>query len=71
MKMAAFLTGDAAPVGESAFVRAAVARMQGAPRFVSAAEAASYATYEANGGPVVSGDPQGWVPDNLANDGNE
>ena len=55
----------------SDFVRAAVARMQSAPRFVSVAEAASYASYELNGGPVVSGDSEGRVPENLVDDGNE
>ncbi|MGI9133789.1 MAG: hypothetical protein ACR2I0_07590 [Rhodoferax sp.] len=60
-----------APVVASDFVRAAVARMQNAPRFVSVAEAASYASYELNGGPVVSGNPEGWVPDNLKDDDKE
>lgn len=40
----------AAPVVASEFLRASVARMQSAPRFVSAAEAASYASYELDGG---------------------
>lgn len=71
MTMTAVLEIVVAPVVASDFVRAAVARMQSAPRFVSATEAASYASYELNGGTVVSGDPEGRVPDDLENIGNE
>ncbi len=69
--MVAVLERAVTPVVASDFVRAAVARMQSAPRFVSVAEAASYSSYELNGGPVVSGDPEGRVPENLEDDGNE
>lgn len=71
MTMTAVLERVAAPVVASDFVRAAVARMQSAPRFVSVAEAASYASFELNGGQVVSGNPEGRVPDNLQEDDNE
>jgi hypothetical protein len=69
--MTAVLERVVTPVVASDFVRAAVARMQSAPRFVSMEEAASYASYELTGGSVVSGDPEGRVPENLEVDGNE
>lgn len=55
----------------SAFVREAVARMQPYPRFFSQEALDDFSAYEANGGPVISGNPDGQVPDNLEDDGNE
>jgi hypothetical protein len=52
----------------SAFVREAVARMQAAPRFLSQQAWNDFASYD---GPVVSGDPEGRVHDNLGDDDNE
>ncbi|MDO8775055.1 MAG: hypothetical protein Q7K57_41390 [Burkholderiaceae bacterium] len=52
----------------STFVREAVARMKAAPRFLSQEEWDLLASYD---GPVVSGDPEGRVPDNLDEDDNE
>lgn len=49
-------------------VRSAVARMQSAPRFFSEEEWNVLASYD---GPVVSGDPEGRVPENLEEDDNE
>jgi hypothetical protein len=49
----------------SEFVREAVARMHTAPRFLSQEAWDDLASYE---GPVVSGDPEGNVPDNLEDD---
>lgn len=57
-----------APVQASELVRSAVARMQAAPRFFNQEEWSALASYE---GPVVSGDAQGKVPDNLDEDDNE
>lgn len=58
----------AEPHKVSPFVREAVARMQAAPRFLSQEAWDDFASYE---GPVVSGDPEGWVPDPLEEDDNE
>lgn len=52
----------------SGLVRSAVARMQAAPRFFNQEEWNALATYE---GQVVSGSPEGRVPDNLEADDNE
>ena len=52
----------------SEFVREAVARMRAAPRFLSQEDWDDLASYE---GPVVSGDPEGRVPENLEDDDNE
>mgnify|MGYP007005602703 CR=1 FL=1 len=52
----------------SSFVLEAVARMQTAPHFLSKEAWNDFASYE---GPVVSGDPEGRLPDNLEDDGNE
>jgi hypothetical protein len=71
MTMTANLERTAIPVVASEFLRAAVARVQNAPRFVSAAEMASYASYELSEGQVVSGDPKGDLPENLEDDDNE
>lgn len=49
----------------SEFVRGAVARMQTAPPFFSQKERNVLESYE---GPVVSGDPQGRVPEDLEAD---
>lgn len=57
-----------APPKVSPFVREAVARMQAAPRFLSQEAWDDFASYD---GPVVSGDPEGRVPENLEDDGNE
>lgn len=51
-----------------ALVRSTVARMQGAPRFFNQEEWNALASYEEQ---VVSGAPQGRVPDNLEADDNE
>ncbi len=56
------------PARVSTFVLEAVARMQTAPRFLSKEAWDDFASYE---GPVVSGDPEGRLPDNLEDDGNE
>lgn len=58
----------ATPEQASELVRDAVARMQVAPRFFSQEEWNALASYE---GQVVSGDPEGRVPDNLSEDDNE
>lgn len=58
----------AVPPQASTFVRDAVARMQAAPRFFSQEEWNALASYE---GLVVSGDPEGRVPENLEADDNE
>jgi hypothetical protein len=50
------------------FVREAVARMRAAPRFLSQKDWDDLASYD---GPIVSGDPEGRVPDNLDDDDNE
>jgi hypothetical protein len=42
--------------------------MQAAPRFFSQEEWNALASYE---GPVVSGDPEGRIPENLETDDNE
>lgn len=52
----------------SELVRGAVARMQAAPRFFNQEEWNALASYE---GPVVSGDPEGRIPENLEADDNE
>lgn len=52
----------------SEFVRGAVARMQAAPRFFNQEEWNALESYK---GPVVSGDPQGRVPEDLEADDNE
>lgn len=49
-------------------VRSAVARMQAAPRFFNQEEWNALSTDE---GQVVSGSPEGRVPDNLEADDNE
>lgn len=56
------------PAQAPELVRSAVARMQAAPRFFNQEEWNALASYE---GPVISGDPQGKVPDNLVEDDNE
>lgn len=56
------------PSKVSPFVREAVARMQAAPRFLSQEAWDDFASYE---GPVVSGDPEGRVPEPLEEDDNE
>lgn len=53
---------------DSEFVREAIARMRAAPRFLGQEAWDDFACYE---GPVVSGDPEGRVPDNLEEDDNE
>ena len=58
----------AAPPKVTAIVREAVARMDAAPRFLSDEAWKDLASYD---GPVVSGDPEGRVPENLEDDGNE
>ncbi len=58
--MAAVLERTAPPQA-TPFVRDAVARMQAAPRFFSQEEWNALASYE---GPVVSGDPEGRIPEN-------
>ncbi|ASU39119.1 hypothetical protein hmeg3_13040 [Herbaspirillum sp. meg3] len=57
-----------APQQATAVVRDAVARMQAAPRFFNEEEWNALASID---GPVVSGDPEGRVPDDLASDDNE
>ena len=57
-----------APPKVSPFVREAVARMQAAPPFLSQEAWDDFASYD---GPAVSGDPEGRVPENLADDGSE
>jgi len=52
----------------SEFVQSAVARMQDAPLAFNQEERDVLASYE---GLVVSGDPQGRIPDNLEADDNE
>ena len=52
----------------TALVQKAVARMQAAPRFFSQNEWNALASYD---GPVVSGDPEGRIPDHLDADDNE
>ena len=56
------------PPQATAFVRDAVARMQAAPRFFNQEEWNALASYE---GPVVSGDPEGRIPESLETDDNE
>lgn len=50
------------------FVRAAIERGLNAKNLMSEKEWSSFAAYE---GPVVSGNPEGKVPDNLEDDDNE
>lgn len=57
-----------APPQASVFVRDAVARMQAAPRFFNQKEWNVLASYD---GSVVSGDPNGRIPENLEEDDNE
>jgi hypothetical protein len=66
--MTAIIERVSAPPTVTAFVREAVARMQAAPRFLSQEAWDDFASYD---GPVVSGDPEGRVPDNLEDDDNE
>lgn len=66
--MTAVLERVSTPPMVSAFVREAVARMQAAPRFLSQEAWDDFASYD---GAVVSGDPEGQVPDNLEDDDNE
>lgn len=66
--VAAILGQVSAPPKVSAFVREAVARMQAAPRFLGQEAWDDFASYD---GPVVSGDPEGRVPDNLDDDDSE
>ena len=49
----------------SEFVRAAVVRMRNARPFLSNKDREILSTYE---GPVVNGDPEGRVPDDLEDD---
>lgn len=46
----------------------AIARMQAAPRFFNQEEWDALASYA---GPIVAGDPEGCVPDNLEADDND
>lgn len=48
--------------------RGAIARMQAAPRFFNQEEWDALASYA---GPIVTGDPEGYVPDNLEADDND
>jgi hypothetical protein len=66
--MTAVLERVSTPPRVSEFVRDAVARMQAAPRFLSQEAWDDLASYD---GPIVSGDPEGRVPDNLEDDDNE
>ena len=66
--MTAVIEQVSTPPVASTFVREAVARMRAAPRFLSQEEWDILASYD---GPVVSGDPEGRVPDNLEDDDNE
>lgn len=59
---------DALKVESDRQIRESLARMQAAPRFFSQGEWNALASYE---GQVVSGDPEGRVPDNLEADDNE
>lgn len=56
------------PTQAPELVRSAVVRMQAAPRFFNQVEWNALVSYE---GPVVSGNPQGIMPDNLDEDDNE
>jgi hypothetical protein len=56
------------PLTRSAFVLEAVARMHAAPCFLSQEAWDDLASYE---GPVVSGDPEGRVPQHLEDDDSE
>lgn len=56
------------PPKVSPFVREAVARMQAAPRFLSEEAWNDFESYD---GPVVTGDPERGLPENLKTDGNE
>ncbi len=62
------IVGRTAVPKASEFVRGAVARMQAAPRFFAPEEWIALGSYE---GPVVSGDPQGRVPEDPEADDNE
>jgi hypothetical protein len=61
MHMAEVMERTAVPEA-SEFVRGAVARMQAAQLFFSQKEWNALESYE---GPVISGDPQGCVPEDL------
>lgn len=65
--MAAVLA-NTAPLQASELVRSAVARMQAAPRFFNQEEWDALASYD---GPIVSGNAEGKIPADLANDDNE
>ncbi len=56
-----------APAQATALPQDAVARMQAAPRFFSQDEWDALAAHD---GPVVSGNPEGRIPENLAADDN-
>lgn len=62
--MAEVMKRTAVPTA-SEFVRGAVARMQAAPPFFSQKERSVLESYE---GPVISGDSQGRVPEDLEAD---
>ncbi len=57
-----------APTQAPELVRSAGARMQAAPLFFNQEEWNALASYE---GPIVSGDPEGGIPEDLESDGNE
>ncbi|MBN9423468.1 MAG: hypothetical protein J0I91_13470 [Candidatus Accumulibacter sp.] len=65
--MAAGLEGKPLPHA-SELVRNAIARMLATPRFFDQEEWNALASYE---GAIVSGDPDGRVPENLEADDNE
>ena len=66
--MAAVLEEVPAQPNLSRFVQEAVARMRAAPRFLSQEALDDFASYD---GPIVSGDPEGWLPDNLEDEDDE
>lgn len=57
------------PLSEvSVFLREALARVQAAPRFLGKEAWNMLASYD---GPIVSGNPEGKIPDSLEDDDNE
>jgi len=66
--MTTVLEREVAPKQVSGFVREAITRMQESRPLFAEAERKALAAYD---GPIVSGDPEGKLPDNLEEDDNE
>lgn len=66
--MTTVLEREVTPKQVSGFVRGAITRMQKSRPLFTETERKALAAYD---GPIVSGDPEGKLPDNLEEDDNE